>query len=356
MKREPMSEWILRDEILAAFHRWPVIVVFVLVGSLIGLAFSFILPSSYEASAELSVELNPYRALDDKYLSAFTNSEFRNIDDYKHWQMSQLTILVSSDDYLSETLARLRQRDSYWLSVEIPELREILDVKWRNAGRWLLTAEEGSPARASDALDIWLNVVLEKTNYAISRSRELFQIELAIRALNEELTALESRQARLEEIDSILGEEIQDLNKIPPDESLGQDEHWRFFTMISQVAHNNPSWELLLDEFPAVGEPVSQYKSWIEMVRETIRQELEAIRVARQDMNERISSKNLEWESILHEGQGLSATLSLEKLNSGPFEAKQARATSLAALVGAILGLLVWMLILLFQITRRGYS
>lgn len=351
-----MSEWILRDEILAAFHRWPVIVVFVLAGGLVGLAFAYILPSSYQASSELSVELNPYRALDDKYLSAFTNSEFRNTDDYKHWQMSQLTILVSSDDYLGETLTRLRQKDPYWLSVEIGELREILDVKWRNAGRWLLTAEGSSPVRAADALDTWLDVVLEKTNFAISRSRDLFQIELALRALNEELTALESRQARLDEIDADLDKTIQDLKAFPPDQSLGQTEHLQLLTMISQVANNDPSWELLFDAFPTSGAQVSKYIPWIEMVRETIRQELDAIRVAKQDLDERISSKNLEWESILHEGQGLSATLSLEKLNADPFEPERVRSNGLAALIGAILGLLVWMLMILFQITRRGYS
>jgi uncharacterized protein involved in exopolysaccharide biosynthesis len=355
MEHEPMSEWFLRDEILAAFHRWPVIVVFVLVGSLIGAGFALIWPSTYQASTEFSVELNPYRALDDSYLSAFTNAEFRNIDDYKHWQMSQLTLLVSSDDYLGETLTKLRGRDSYWNSVEIPELREMLEVKWRNAGRWLLTAEASSPEQASDALGIWMDVVLEKTNYAISRSRELFQIELALRAFNAELSVIETRQAVLEEIDTNLKEATQELKIIPPDEPLAQIERWQLFTMSARAATNDPSWQLLMDEFPAIGALASQYISWIEMVRETIRLEIDASRVAKQDLSERITAKNTEWELILHEGQGLSATLSLEKSTAEPLEVKRARSYSLAALVGAFLGLLVWLLMTLFKITRRGY-
>ena len=39
MKRDPMNDWVLRDEILAAFHRWPLIVMFVLVGLFIFLQF-----------------------------------------------------------------------------------------------------------------------------------------------------------------------------------------------------------------------------------------------------------------------------------------------------------------------------
>lgn len=351
-----MIEWLLRDEILAAFHKWYVIVAFVLVGSLLGVGFAYIWPSSFQASTEISVELNPYRALDDKYVNAFAKAEFRNTDDYKHWQMSQLSLLVSSDEYLSETLTRLRQRDSYWQSVEIPQLRKALEVKWRNAGRWLMTAEAGSPEQAENALEIWRDVVLEKTNYAISRSRELFQIELALRALNEEHAALESRQDLLQEIDKNLEEALQEFRKMPPDEPLGQTERQQLFLEVSLVDDGALTWQKLFEELPADGTPTSQYISWIELVRELIPQELDAIRVAKEDLDERISAITLEWESILHEGKGLSATLSLEKLNTEPIEAIQARSTSLAALVGAILGLLAWIFMTLFQITRRGYS
>jgi hypothetical protein len=356
MNREPMSEWFLREEILAAFHRWPVIVAFVLVGSLIGIAFTFIWPSSFRASTEISVELNPYRALDDKYVAAFANAEFRNIDDYKHWQMSQLSMLVSSDDYVGETLNRLKRGDSYWQSVEIQQLREMLEVKWRNAGRWLLTAEAGSPEQAENALETWRDVILEKTNYAISRSQELFRIELAIRGLNEERAALESRRDLLQEIDKNLEVALQESRKIPPNEPFGQTERKQLFHEITQAADGNPSWQKLVDDFPADGAQTSQYITWIELARENIHQEMDAIRVTNRDLDERISAKTMEWESTLHEGQGLSATLFLEELNTEPIDAIRARSTSLAALVGAILGLLAWMFLTLFQITRTGYS
>ena len=65
---------MLRDEILAGFHRWPVIVAFALTGTLLGLVFTYFWPSSYRANVELSVELNPYRVLDDQYIPEFSNA------------------------------------------------------------------------------------------------------------------------------------------------------------------------------------------------------------------------------------------------------------------------------------------
>ena len=126
--------------------------------------------------------------------------------------------------------------------------------------------------------------------------------------------------------------------------------------MVAQVAGDELYWQKLLNSFPADGAPTSQYIAWIELVRENIRQELDAIRVAMKDLGERISMKTSEWESMLHEGQGLSATLSLEELNTAPIEATRVRSTSLSALVGAILGLLVWLFMTFLRITRRGYA
>ncbi|MGB5844900.1 MAG: hypothetical protein WBG94_10680, partial [Anaerolineales bacterium] len=63
MNKDPMNEWVLRNEILAALHRWPVIVVFSLAGAMVAMVATFFWPSPYRANVEISVELNPYRIL-----------------------------------------------------------------------------------------------------------------------------------------------------------------------------------------------------------------------------------------------------------------------------------------------------
>jgi len=356
MKQDPMEEWVLRDEILAAFHRWPLILVFILVGSLLGLAFAFLWPSSYRANIELSIEFNPYRALDDLYVPEFTKAEFRNVDDYKHWQMSQLSLLVSSDFYLKETLNRLRKIDSYWDSIEVPELRQMLNAQWRNAGLWLLTADIDSSLRASEAVETWTDVILEFTDQAISNSRELFNIELSLRSINDELVEFQLNQTALEEIKGNLNELAITLRAAQSDEQMSQTDRMRLFNLIDQANVNNPGRQILLDDIPDPNAPSSEYLNWVEQAIGNIDQEIDSIIVSVQFLQDEISMTNSEWEAGLQSAQGLSATLSLASVQEDQPQVKQVQPYSLAALVGAMLGLLVWFLVFLVKITRKGYQ
>lgn len=356
MKRDPMDEWVLRDEILAAFHRWPMILVFILVGSLLGLAFAFLWPPSYRANIELSIQLNPYRALDDLYVPEFTKVEFRNVDDYKHWQMSQLSILVSSDNYLQETLNRLRKIDTYWNSIEVPELRQMINAQWRNAGIWLLSAEAESGLRASEVIETWRDVILEFTDNAISNSRELFQIEISLRSLNNELVELQLNQSALEEIKGNLNEIAISLRAAKSDELISQADRTRLFNLVNQTDFNEPGWQLILEDSPDPGSPSSEYLNWVERASGFMDQKIDSNNMSAQILEDEISRIYSEWEAGLRSGQGLSATLSLANVQDDQPQVKQVRSYSLAALVGAIMGLLVWFLGFLAKITRKGYQ
>lgn len=351
-----MDEWVLRDEILAAFHRWPLILVFILVGSLLGLVFAFLWPSSYRANIELSIQFNPYRALDDLYLPEFTKAEFRNVDDYKHWQMSQLSILVSSDNYLQETLNRLRKIDAYWNSIEIPVLRQMINAQWRNAGIWLLSAEAVSSLRASEAIETWRDVILEFTDNAISNSRELFQIELSLRSLNDELVEVQLNRSALEEIKGSLNELAISLRAFKSDELITQLDRTRLFNLVNPTDFNEPGWQIILDDLPDPDSPSSEYLRWVERVIGFIDQEIDSKNVSAQVLEDEISRIYSEWEAGLLSAQGLSATLSLANVQDDQPQVKLVRTYSLAALVGALLGLLVWFLGFLVKITRKGYQ
>jgi hypothetical protein len=81
-----LEEWVLREEIYRAAHRWPLIVLFILVGSLIGWGIAYLLPAPYQASEEITS--NAYRAPEDRYVAEYAGQN-SHPDDYKHWQMSQ---------------------------------------------------------------------------------------------------------------------------------------------------------------------------------------------------------------------------------------------------------------------------
>ena len=135
-----MNEWNPRKEIISAAHRWYWIAASFILGALLGWLVSFIWPAPYRATMDLYVGLNANRATRNLYITEVAQESFENLDDYKHWQMSQLNALVISDEYLVETLNRLQDDDSYWQGFDVLELRQVLSVAWRNTGEWHFSA------------------------------------------------------------------------------------------------------------------------------------------------------------------------------------------------------------------------
>jgi hypothetical protein len=355
MNKDPMQEWVLRDELLSTFHRWPQILAFILGGILLGIAVSYIMTPVYRASTQISVELNPYRVLDDRYVPEFAGAEFRNIDDYKHWQMSQLSILVSSDPYLSETLNRLTGIDPYWESVQVAELRDMLEVNWRNAGRWLLNADAERADLASQALETWQDVILEKTGLATGESRQLFELELALRSLNDQLVAAQSCLPILQRANLVLEVFADHLQEGDLQEMPGSGDREELFSTVLGIKDCGSGWQSILDQFPAEGSSAVDYADWIDLVAAAIQAESSSLELTIDHLNEEISSVDSDWQAALQGGQGLSATLVLKKVGQDVQDVKQIRSTSLTALVGGLLGLLAWFLLFLFKITRRAY-
>jgi hypothetical protein len=355
MKQDPMNDWVLRDELLAAFHRWPIIVLFALAGTLLGLAFAYLWPASYRASLELSVQLNPYRVLDDQYISEFSGAEFRNIDDYKHWQMLQLSIVVMSDPYLQETLSRLREMNPDWDSVSVQELREMLNANWRNAGVWHLVANGSTSTLAKEAVETWRDVVIELTRESIASSRDLFRLELALRSLNDELVEVQLQQAALEGIQVDLDDISMKLNSMSSDQVLTEVDRLEFSSITDPLADLIPGEQGILNDFPQEKSPASEYIAWLEILNFILEEELKANELRIAVLADEIAQVSAEWEENLISGSGLSATLNLENRQGDNTQVEELRSYSLAALIGSLLGLLAWIMVFLIRVTHKDY-
>ena len=150
----------LREEILKITHRWYLILIYLLVGALVGWGSSFIWPSPHRATLDLYVGLNAYRSPFDSYAVELSGQTFRMVDDYKNWQMEQLDELVRSDAYLDEVITRLGAQGFTW-DGSTHDFRKNLDVLWRNAGVWHLVVDTKDPEFAANAVEIWGDVILE---------------------------------------------------------------------------------------------------------------------------------------------------------------------------------------------------
>jgi hypothetical protein len=269
--------------------------------------------------------------------------------------MQQLNVLVFLDAYLQGTLERLRQTDSYWDGIDVATLRGMLRTAWRNAGDWQLSARGKSADRASQAVEAWRDEILEQTEGAIASAGRLYPLDLRLRAITAAESDTWERQARLELVKQALQTWQTESANNPGDKPLEINARWRLNILASQAAGFDPDWQSHLDAIPPPEAPVEDYVEWIDRLLVMVDQEVVNLQERSKALVEQRAQVTAEWEQERQRGQGLAATMIVEKPAEAPPQVAPARSTSLVALVGGMVGLIAWGLYTLMQITRRGY-
>ena len=350
--RLSLNQWTLRDVVLTATHRWYIILAFILAGALIAVLVAFAWPSPYRATADIYVGLNAYRAAEDQYVDSYANFNFTNLDDYKHWQMSQLSLLILTDDYLGETLSRLQAEDAYWSQVDIPSLRKMLHAYWRNAGQWRLVVQNRDPNRAEQAVQAWRTVIFEKTSSAITTSRELFNLDLQIKEITKQQIETKTRQEDLVNIENYLSGWADKLSNLPPSETLTVAERWRLYALVASAANLGPEWRSLLGGIPPENADGAAYLPWLSQVLPAVDQEIADQKTHLQDLDKEHSEAMAKWDAAVEAGHGLSATLIVEAPSNAPAQISAERPVSAAMIIGGLLGLIAWGIYTLARIAR----
>jgi hypothetical protein len=340
-----MNQWSLRTEILTITHRWPIIVIFILVGSLLGWGAARISPSPYQAASELSVGIDVYRWAQDQNVIRFTGGvSFNYPDDYKNWQMANLNVIILTDDVTKEVLRRLRERDSYWLDVSREQLGEMMGVYWRNAGKWRIVINNPHPQHALQAVEVWQDVAIELIQTATFHSRNtmLFDIQLQMIAAQQTQTQvnLAAQQEQLQEIDRIQTE----IALFSGDQSVPNGLHTQLQTLAAASAKDTPGWRLLLTELPKPGSQPALYREWTAALQSLLEKELELSEMA-------LNQLEIEWGQAIdsfteasQSSRGVSPTLQVEKISESIEPPIQIRPTSTLALIGGLLGWVAWAL------------
>ena len=352
-----MEEWSLYEEILAITHRWPVILAFCLVGGLLGWGASLLWPSPYRATTELYVGLNTYRALQDRNAVAFANGfVFTNPDDYKNWQMADLNTVVLMDRVVKDTLNRLRERDSYWQNVPVSELYDMLHVYWRNAGKWRLVAENRDPKRAAQAASAWQEAVIERVDSAVSNAQETLMLDIQIQSLSAAETQPSQRAAQLKQIQTNLEDWQKQAKQWPQDQAVDPAEQWQVRSWAVQAAEYDPVWKELLEAMPPAGALPKDYYAWLEQARASLNSELDSLQVQIRELQRQRQSASEQYQTASKKSLGLSPNLEVEKVSDRPPELSANRPTGLLILVGAVIGLMAWIILWLARISLRKRS
>jgi len=348
-----MNTWNPRDEILTAAHRWYWIVASFLIGALLGWLVSFIWPASYRATLDLYVGLNAYRTTRDLYIVQVAQEEFRNLDDYKNWQMGQLNSLALSDEYLTETLTRLQSQDLAWQNVDLPTFRMMLSIGWRNAGDWHFSTKMDNPESASQAVSVWTQVVTEKVAEAVTAARQMVSIDSDLNAVSQALVVAETRQRILLETQSILADWNVKLASAPSNQSLAPLDHWNLLSTVASAASWTMAWEAILDATPEQGALPDDYLDWLLQVNAQIDNELALLPNEIAALQVQLTELTMAYDLAAEHSRALSANLEVKQIKDEAPQVIQLRPVGSLLLVGGILGVLILILGWFVQITHR---
>ena len=329
-------DWNLRTEILEITHRWPVIVLFILAGCLIGGLIAYLLPAPYQAERSILVTYNA-----DIYP--------RNPDDYKNWQMEQLNVFILSDGVLQETLTRLQEQNPVWDSTGLVDLRSRLHVYWRNAGEWRLTADAPSEAQAQQLVQAWEQASLEKLMNAREASLTILDLSTRLDAISYQLVDNKMRSAALAQIGQALETWKAAHSGSQADLPLETPARWTLLAQVSRAVEWDPAGIALLEDTPTADAPASDYLPWVDQAGVITRQGQSLLDAQSAQLSTEYDQLYATWSAQQEASAGLTAFILVEPASLVGGSVQRTRSPGLMAFIGGMLGLLVWGLVYLGQ-------
>jgi hypothetical protein len=345
-----MNDWSLREAVLDASHRWYWIVFLCLVGAFTGWLFAIARPSPSQATLELYVGLNIYQAADDRNAAEYAGLPFGNINDYKNWQMANLNSLIYMDSIVNETLRRLQAQDPYWLDVSTAELTGALHAYWRNAGKWRLEVELPDPRRASQAVSVWQDVVVERVHQAVIQSRNALSLSSQIRTVADARIQAMARLAQVIDTRDKLAEwQVKlegDLETHPVEEGDRQ-----LIWLLLVEAGKDPSWQPVLQSFPVPQSVNGAYRSWLVSVMPLVEEQLSGLQEQISFLEKQEQDLSAQYAQASRESLGLSAELEVQQIANTQPEQDILRPIGQLMLIGSFLGFALWVVVWLVKLS-----
>lgn len=325
-------EWQWREDLLALAYRWYLWLVLFLVGCGIGWIGAKLLPAPYRAEADLGVFYQ-------------SDAIFRNVDDYKNWEMGQLQALIFSDQLLTLVQERLSQQDPFWQNQTAADLRQRLHVYWRNAGIWHLVAEDRQPQRAVQLVTAWKAVILEEMERIGELTHDLKQIHTELLALGQAKVASQQRMAELQAMAAILqnGQPWRDPSLAS--QPLPPLQRWQLLELALRLDQERSGDATLAAALPPEDAPAEEYQVWVEQALGTIETQAHLLQEQLPFLEERLSETTTRYNEVAAVSWYLSVYVGVKDINAEVKTPRPVRTEAPAALIGGLLSLLISLLV-----------
>ncbi len=325
-----MNAWHPRADFVELSHRWQIVFLLFLVGSLVGWGIGFILPS-------------PYRSETTFYVAFNADPFARNPDDYKNWYLSQLEIFAFSDGILNETLNRLQAQEAYWSTVSSGDLMPRLNTYWRSAGKWRLVAEWTDRDHAFQLGQTWSAVFFEQVTQSIADAYSLIEINAQISSTSTLLTDINYRILQIGQVKA--GLQTWQAGLTPTNSSLPLDplRRWRLLSLAATLVDFNPFEPALINEVPSPESLAQAYTPWVELLLTSADNQMMALQEQADKLSEQLGQLQQSLEENVQASNGLTIYLVIEPLED-TLPAEPVRRSNLMALVGGSLAVLAYLL------------
>lgn len=328
-------QWKILDELHAATQQWPLVILVVLAGGLIGWIAASLQPAGYLAHTSLYVAFNG-------------DAMPRNPDDHKNWQMEQFDAFILSTPVLEETVQKLEVSAA---GLSLQELEARLSARWRNAGEWTLAAQAGDEQTASETLRAWQAAVFDNLDRATTHAEIMLDLERELVVVSNRLYTLRQQRLSLESARASLETWVSETTSLGGETPPSEGERWRLQSLAAQVSPLDPIAASRLEEFPPAAAPPAAYLDWVARVLASAQVQAQALQVQESELENRRTSLSQRWREEENLARGITAFLYVEPLMEGEITVEANKVSGLAALIGAFCGLLLF---LLYRLARAG--
>jgi len=347
-----MESWILKEEVLRSIRQWYLVLGLIILGTLSGYLLSYILPAPYRASADLYVGIDVVRVNEMEYLITLAQTEPLNLDDYKNWQLKQVSDVITLDLVLKDTLTKLRELEPYWEDMSLSDFRKSIDIYWYDTGIWRLEVINPDHDRAELGVQTWLDTGQEKISEFLAISEQVFLIDSDLQILKDLLSHQKSQINLTSTFLESSNEWLSIFDTLPQNEALPESVKDELESWILVYRRDSELWQVPMGEYPTNDRVVESFRSWLENTQldaqAVLKESTKQSELLVQERNEILP----EYHEALDDSLGLSANIVLAKNSSRP-EVSQLRSPSTNAIAGAGFGLLIWIIFAVVRITGK---
>lgn len=339
--------WSLTAALQKAANTWYWMLAWIVAGALFGFGFVWLRPAEYRAIAEIYIGLNAYRAPLYSQEISFSFYEFRNLDDYKNWQMSELEAVLVRDETLAAVQEVLGSLDPTWGALTPAQLRQHLRVAWSAPGVWQLQAVAAEPRLAEALAGAWQQVTVPRLEQMIASAGEALLLDIQLQENARQQDTLLIHQTTLTQ--AAAGLQTW-LTEAPAADPLARA---RLSAWAAQAAGFDPGWQALLAEQPPAAASAAELNSWVQVVLARLLSDQALVAEQLATLQSRATELGADYTAANQASFGLAHTLVVEGMASQPPQAVPLRSTGLGLVTGALIGWLLWLLWQVLRIARR---